>query len=105
VAVKDIPNDPYVVIDLYGQCQMVQVVTEDDGPSPIIQTVEYREKADFEEGGINSAFLACHLTLSHSTGAKEKSRGTDDFVKNCEYRNLCSRFKAMLGLPGELTCL
>ncbi|ELT95486.1 hypothetical protein CAPTEDRAFT_101277 [Capitella teleta] len=86
IAAKDVPPDPYVVLDLYGQCQLLQVVSADD-PAPSTVAVEYREKADIEDGKRLKQDVA------------EKSRSSENFVKNCEYRNMCSRFKTLLGLP------
>lgn len=50
VAAKDIPTNAYVVMDLYGQCQQVTVVTSGDCSLPSSLSQEYREKADIEEG-------------------------------------------------------
>ncbi|CAG2213549.1 unnamed protein product [Mytilus edulis] len=85
VAARDIPYPCYGIIDLYGQCEQVSVVpTERVSPVPMC-IAEDREKADFDEV------------------VKEKSGRINivepNLVRNCEYQNICSRIKILLGVP------
>ncbi len=56
VAAKDIPSQCYAVVDLYGQCESVTVVTDDNQQST--QPSDYREKADLEDSKSIPYFLA-----------------------------------------------
>jgi len=44
-----------------------------------------------------------NMGVAMTTGMKEKVCHCPEVnvVKNCEYQNLCSRFKTTLGLPGK----
>uniref|UniRef100_T1IVE5 NHR domain-containing protein n=1 Tax=Strigamia maritima TaxID=126957 RepID=T1IVE5_STRMM len=81
VAAQDIPLQCYAVADLYGQCEQIVII---NGEGSSYET-DYREKADIDDG------------------VKEKIYQpiTNDqlIMKNCQYKNLCRRFKAVLGIP------
>ena len=47
VAAKEIPLQCYALVDLYGQCERITVVS-DDSPQNT-QPLDYREKADLED--------------------------------------------------------
>ena len=54
IAVRDVPNPCHGLVDLYGQCEQVTIVTEDDN-TPVPQvTEEVREKADIDDGTVDS---------------------------------------------------
>ena len=48
IVTRDVPPIVYALIDLYGQCEQVTIVTEDDAATSLL---ENREKADMEDGG------------------------------------------------------
>ncbi|XP_071805443.1 neuralized-like protein 4 isoform X2 [Asterias amurensis] len=77
-----IPNPCYALVDLYGQCVEVSIVTEELGAAGV---PEEKEKASFENG------------LKENTPRSLFPIGGNGRV--CEYKNLCIRFKATLGLP------
>ncbi|XP_033763671.1 neuralized-like protein 4 [Pecten maximus] len=84
VAARDVPNPCHALIDLYGQCQEITVVTEDTSVSSPVSTVDEREKADIDDV------------------VKEKLHRVSSDVnvtRNCEYQNICARIKSELGLP------
>ena len=43
----DIPPVVYALVDLYGQCEQITIVTDDDTTT---SSLEHREKADMEDG-------------------------------------------------------
>ena len=47
VVSHDIPPVVYALVDLYGQCEQVTIVTDDDTTT---SSLEHREKADMEDG-------------------------------------------------------
>ena len=47
VAAKEIPQQCYALVDLYGQCERITIVS-DDSPRNT-QPLDYREKADLED--------------------------------------------------------
>ncbi|XP_066296523.1 neuralized-like protein 4 isoform X1 [Branchiostoma lanceolatum] len=79
VAAHDIPVPCYVVIDLYGQCEQITIIRDD-----MIEN-DNREKADMVDGMKESVVGSPPITPA--------------VVRNCEYKNLCTRFKSCLGLP------
>ncbi|KAJ8320876.1 hypothetical protein KUTeg_002463 [Tegillarca granosa] len=84
IASKHIPNPCYVIVDLYGKCEQVTIVPSDGSSMPPLGIVEDREKADIDDV------------------VKEKlHRATSEnsVVRNCEYQNICSRFKSQMGIP------
>ncbi|XP_067658409.1 neuralized-like protein 4 isoform X2 [Haliotis asinina] len=84
VAVRDVPTPCFGMIDLYGQCEQVTIVSE-EGNMPPLNVGDDREKADIDDvvkekqGGR----MVCDLSV----------------MRNCEYQNLCSRLRTSLGLP------
>ncbi|XP_060710801.1 neuralized-like protein 4 isoform X5 [Hemiscyllium ocellatum] len=89
VAAQDIPNPCFVVIDLYGQCEQVTIVTND------IMTI-----------GGDSGHLRCQGDVEKADvvdGIKENLCWTPppevNPMKTCEYQALCARFKELLPLP------
>ncbi|XP_022100637.1 neuralized-like protein 4 isoform X3 [Acanthaster planci] len=81
VIAEHIPNPCYPLVDLYGQCKEVSIVTEELGA---IGVQEEREKAAFENG------------LKENTPQSLYALGGSGRI--CEYQKLCLRFKITLGL-------
>ena len=50
MAARDIPSTCYALVDVYGQCDQVTIVTNNDDATATNTAIEYREKADMEEG-------------------------------------------------------
>ncbi|CAN7987074.1 unnamed protein product [Ixodes hexagonus] len=101
VAARDLPPVCYALVDLYGQCEQVTVIESHDQDSE--PGADCREKADIENISTSCVCRALTHRSSFRTGVKEK-RGKNihndlHAIKNCEYRNSCTRFKAMLGIP------
>lgn len=84
VGAKDIPDHCYMVVDLSGQCIEVSIAPSEDSTTTEVSDSQ-REKADIENG------------LREKVSRPPCVNPCD--VKNCEYQNMCSRFKTMLGLP------
>uniref|UniRef100_A0A674CRD5 Neuralized-like protein 4 n=1 Tax=Salmo trutta TaxID=8032 RepID=A0A674CRD5_SALTR len=89
VAAQDIPNPCYPLIDLYGQCEQVTIVT-DNVPTVGGESGEARCQGDMEKADMVD-------------GIKESVCWTPppevNPNKTCEYQALCSRFKDLLTLP------
>ncbi|CAH1773995.1 unnamed protein product [Owenia fusiformis] len=83
IAAIDIPHKCYAIVDLYGKCKQVTVV--DDSSRLESQHSDQKEKVFIEDG------------------MKEKlwQKLEPACVKNCDYKNLCTRLKQSLGLPDE----
>ncbi|KAJ7313244.1 hypothetical protein JRQ81_004526 [Phrynocephalus forsythii] len=90
-AVQDIPHPCYVLIDLYGQCEQVTIVTNDtpavggEGADPHGQGD--MEKADMVDGIKESVCWTPPADLNT--------------MKTCEYHALCARFRDLLLLPED----
>ncbi|XP_029862622.1 LOW QUALITY PROTEIN: neuralized-like protein 4 [Aquila chrysaetos chrysaetos] len=90
VAAGGVPAPCYVLLDLYGQCQQVTIVSETPdggGPSGDPRTRGDVEKADVVDGIKES------LCWAPPPGRAP--------LKPCEYQALCARFKDLLLLPDE----
>ncbi|XP_067171107.1 LOW QUALITY PROTEIN: neuralized-like protein 4 [Apteryx mantelli] len=90
VAAGDIPAPCYVLLDLYGQCEQVTIVTEPAAPGGGGGDPHARgdvEKADVVDGIKESVCWAPPLDAAP--------------LKPCEYQALCARFKDLLLLPDE----
>ncbi|XP_035265365.1 neuralized-like protein 4 isoform X2 [Anguilla anguilla] len=89
VAAQDIPSPCYPLIDLYGQCEQVTIVTN-DLPAVGRESGESRCQGDMEKADMVD-------------GIKESVCWTPppevNPNKTCEYQALCSRFKDLLTLP------
>ncbi|XP_070977700.1 neuralized-like protein 4 isoform X2 [Oncorhynchus clarkii lewisi] len=89
VAAQDIPTPCYPLIDLYGQCEQVTIVT-DNVPTVGGESGEARCQGDMEKADMVD-------------GIKESVCWTPppevNPNKTCEYQALCSRFKDLLTLP------
>ncbi|XP_041093378.1 neuralized-like protein 4 isoform X2 [Polyodon spathula] len=89
VAAQDIPSPCFPLLDLYGQCEQVTIVTNDvpavggDASNPRCQGD--MEKADMVDGIKESVCWTPPLEVNP--------------MKTCEYQVLCSRFKELLTLP------
>ncbi|XP_013418958.1 neuralized-like protein 4 [Lingula anatina] len=83
-AARDIPKQCYGIVDLYGQCEEVTIVTEADLHEEVV-TAD-REKADIEDG------MKENICQSPPPEVNTK-------IRNCEYQNTCARLKIILGLP------
>ncbi|XP_043932154.1 neuralized-like protein 4 [Protopterus annectens] len=89
VAVQDIPNPCYGIVDLYGQCEQVTVVTDNvavaGGESSCSRCRADMEKADVVDGIKESVCWTPPPDVN--------------LLKTCEYHALCARFKELLTLP------
>eukprot|EP00095_Tigriopus_kingsejongensis_P009407 maker-scaffold143_size313727-snap-gene-1.19 protein:Tk09407 transcript:maker-scaffold143_size313727-snap-gene-1.19-mRNA-1 annotation:"neuralized-like protein 4-like" len=84
IAAKDLPNGCYGLVDVYGQCAEISLSADSNqaeasDPSDKHLNVKSSNKQNL-----------CHLSLSESI----------NLVKNCDYLNLCQRFKNSLALPS-----
>ena len=52
IAARDVPNPCHGLVDLYGQCEQVTIVTNDNITAVPPPVEEVREKADIDEGKI-----------------------------------------------------
>ncbi|XP_029436283.1 neuralized-like protein 4 isoform X1 [Rhinatrema bivittatum] len=90
VVAQDIPQPCYVLIDLYGQCEQVTIITNDttavcsDGGGDALAQGDM-EKADMVDGIKENVCWMPPPDLNTT--------------KTCEYHALCSRFKDLLILP------
>ncbi|XP_064796539.1 neuralized-like protein 4 isoform X4 [Oncorhynchus masou masou] len=89
VAAQDIPTPCYPLIDLYGQCEQITIVTDNvptvGGESGEAHCQGDMEKADMVDGIKES------VCWTHPPEVNPN--------KTCEYQALCSRFKDLLTLP------
>ncbi|KAK3603483.1 hypothetical protein CHS0354_030324 [Potamilus streckersoni] len=90
VAMREVSQPCYAIIDLYGQCEKVTIMPEEINavlqPAPVV--MEDREKADLDD-------------VVKEKQQQQQSRSTDVniAVRNCEYLNICNRIKSQLALP------
>uniref|UniRef100_A0A8D2LDW4 NHR domain-containing protein n=1 Tax=Varanus komodoensis TaxID=61221 RepID=A0A8D2LDW4_VARKO len=90
-AAQDIPQPCHILIDLYGQCEQVSIVTNGtpavgaEGADPHGQGD--MEKADVVDGIKESVCWTPPVDLNT--------------MKTCEYHALCARFKDLLLLPDN----
>ncbi|XP_060796336.1 neuralized-like protein 4 isoform X1 [Neoarius graeffei] len=89
VAAQDIPSPCYPLMDLYGQCEQVTIVT-----------------SHMEAVGVEGGDACCQGDMEKADmvdGVKESVCWTPppevNPNKTCEYQALCSRFKDLLTLP------
>lgn len=95
IAARNIPVTCYALVDVYGQCEQISIIEEEESECDAPER-NHKEKDDIDNGSLNELKkLELPLYLS---GVKDKLN-ISDRVKNCEYRNACSRFKSILGLP------
>ncbi|PIK39407.1 putative neuralized-like protein 4 [Apostichopus japonicus] len=85
VVVYDVPSHCYGVVDLYGQCQQVSIMSEE--MMGAVGPPEEKEKAALESG------LKEHSPMS----VLLPSLGLPAWT--CHYQELCASFKETLGLP------
>ena len=87
IAAKDIPKCCYVIVDLYGKCEQISVVNVD---GQIIESCneaeELPEKGNKEEK--KKEKIARPIDVETQT-------------KNCDYFNMCARFRSTLGIPED----
>jgi neuralized-like protein 4 len=83
----------HAVVDLYGRCERVVIMSEGDvfsSPGMITShAVEHREKADKDDGKKEKELVRVPM-VDHITVITPTS---------CEYQRMCSRFRSVLGLP------
>ncbi|XP_041520576.1 neuralized-like protein 4 isoform X1 [Microtus oregoni] len=89
VAVPDVPQPCHALVDLYGQCEQVTIVSPDPGAASgkIAGTQGDMEKADMVDGIKESVCWGPPPAASP--------------LKSCEYHALCSRFQELLLLPED----
>ncbi|XP_066578654.1 neuralized-like protein 4 isoform X2 [Amia ocellicauda] len=89
VAAQDIPSPCFPILDLYGQCEQVTIVTN-DVPAVGAEGSDSRCQGDMEKADMVD-------------GIKESVCWTPppevNPMKTCEYQAMCSRFKDLLTLP------
>ncbi|TRY73920.1 hypothetical protein TCAL_09119 [Tigriopus californicus] len=92
VAARDLPPICYGLVDLYGQCAEVSIVNRNiaEQEEPDLGVIGLHEDETSNMKTTKKQPL-CHLSLSESFS----------LVKNCDYLNLCQRFKNSLGLPNS----
>ncbi|XP_063305913.1 neuralized-like protein 4 isoform X1 [Pelobates fuscus] len=88
VGAQDLPDTCYVLLDLYGQCEQLSIVTGEvqgaESDTHEGQLPGEREKADMVDGVKESLCRLPPDTLA---------------LLSCEYLSLCTRFKDLLLLP------
>ncbi|XP_071449160.1 neuralized-like protein 4 [Hetaerina americana] len=128
IAAVEIPPSPvYAVLDLYGQCEEVTIMSpeteeaplarmegeameEDEKDRLVIESEFPREKADLEREEKEKSANRCSAGSSSSSVTGTSSMGVTatitsyssipaTIVQNCDYKNACVRFKSLLGLP------
>ncbi|XP_036884250.1 neuralized-like protein 4 isoform X4 [Sturnira hondurensis] len=89
VAVPDVPQPCHALVDLYGQCEQVTIVSPEPGAASLKSagTQGDMEKADMVDGIKESVCWGPSPTASP--------------LKSCEYHALCSRFQELLLLPED----
>ncbi|XP_072677456.1 neuralized-like protein 4 isoform X6 [Canis lupus baileyi] len=89
VAVSDVPQPCHALVDLYGQCEQVTIVSPEPGAASgkSAGTQGDMEKADMVDGIKESV---CWGPLPAASP-----------LKSCEYHALCSRFQELLLLPED----
>ncbi|XP_064438612.1 neuralized-like protein 4 isoform X4 [Mirounga angustirostris] len=89
VAVPDVPQPCHALVDLYGQCEQVTIVSPEPGATggKSAGTQGDMEKADMVDGIKESV---CWGPLPAASP-----------LKSCEYHALCSRFQELLLLPED----
>ncbi|XP_055261381.1 neuralized-like protein 4 isoform X8 [Moschus berezovskii] len=89
VAVPDVPQPCHALVDLYGQCEQVTIVSPEPGVASgkSAGTQGDMEKADMVDGIKESVCWGPPPTTSP--------------LKSCEYHALCSRFQELLLLPED----
>ncbi|XP_005220289.1 neuralized-like protein 4 isoform X1 [Bos indicus] len=89
VAVPDVPQPCHALVDLYGQCEQVTIVSPEPGAASgkSAGTQGDMEKADMVDGIKESVCWGPPPTTSP--------------LKSCEYHALCSRFQELLLLPED----
>ncbi|XP_035889004.1 neuralized-like protein 4 isoform X4 [Phyllostomus discolor] len=89
VAVPDVPQPCHALVDLYGQCEQVTIVSPEPGAASLKSagTQGDMEKADMVDGIKESVCWGPLPTASP--------------LKSCEYHALCSRFQELLLLPED----
>ncbi|KAL4631473.1 neuralized-like protein 4 isoform X1 [Arapaima gigas] len=89
VAAQDVPSPCYPLVDLYGQCEQVTIVTNN------VPAVGRKSRESCCQGDMEKADMV--------DGIKESVCWTPppevNPNKTCEYQALCSRFKELLTLP------
>ncbi|XP_036307655.1 neuralized-like protein 4 isoform X4 [Pipistrellus kuhlii] len=89
VAVPDVPQPCHALVDLYGQCEQVTIVSPEPGAASLKSTGTQgdMEKADMVDGIKESVCWGPPSAASP--------------LKSCEYHALCSRFQELLLLPED----
>lgn len=88
VAARDLPSMCYGLVDLYGQCAETSIVNRNIDEQEEPDQLHVDESSNMKT---TKKQTLCHLSLSESFS----------LVKNCDYLNLCQRFKNSLGLPNS----
>ncbi|KAL3861342.1 hypothetical protein ACJMK2_007378 [Sinanodonta woodiana] len=92
IAMREVSQPCYAIIDLYGQCEKVTIMPEEINavlqPAPVV--MEDREKADLDD-----------VVKEKQQQQQSRSSDVSVIVRNCEYLNICNRIKSQLALPDS----
>ncbi|XP_008151758.2 neuralized-like protein 4 isoform X1 [Eptesicus fuscus] len=89
VAVPDVPQPCHALVDLYGQCEQVTIVSPEPGAASL--------KSAGTQGDMEKADMVDGIKESVCWGPPSAASP----LKSCEYHALCSRFQELLLLPED----
>ncbi|KAB1264951.1 Neuralized-like protein 4 [Camelus dromedarius] len=89
VAVPDVPQPCHALVDLYGQCEQVTIVSPEPGAAS--------GKSAGTQGDMEKADMVDGIKESVCWGPPPAASP----LKSCEYHALCSRFQELLLLPED----
>ncbi|XP_021093999.1 neuralized-like protein 4 isoform X5 [Heterocephalus glaber] len=89
VAVPDVPQPCHALVDLYGQCEQVTIVSPEPGAAS--------GKSAGTQGDMEKADMVDGIKESVCWGPPPAANS----LKSCEYHALCSRFQELLLLPED----
>ncbi|XP_053425787.1 neuralized-like protein 4 isoform X2 [Nycticebus coucang] len=89
VAVADVPQPCHALVDLYGQCEQVTIVSPEPGAAS--------GKSTGTQGDMEKADMVDGIKESVCWGPPPAASP----LKSCEYHALCSRFQELLLLPED----
>ncbi|XP_077021862.1 neuralized-like protein 4 isoform X3 [Tamandua tetradactyla] len=89
VALSDVPQPCHALVDLYGQCERVTIVSPESGAAS--------GKGAGTQGDMEKADMVDGIKESVCWGPPPAA----STLKSCEYHALCSRFQELLLLPED----
>lgn len=103
IAAKNVPQTVYGIIDLYGQCEEVSMVVEDKTDKPSLEDQQMPEILDLKS--VSDSATCCNdqgkLSISEKHLCNLSISESISVVRNCDYMNLCQRFRLSLALPAQ----